>query len=367
MAVKTPTRAAGGDQPTAVDAGVIDDARRRQQRRRRGAVVVLLGLVASAAAIEYGARANGDPGRATVPAPGVATGALRAITLSRVEFRLTPTLGPGISALDVSTERGPGPGDWSIGPINYVGAARPISVVAGIPPYSAVLPPRDDPDVILLVAPNVAAVRVGKLGSIGAISVPGLPSGDRIVAYAVPQSATTTTRPRAPIALTAINRRGRPLPTLIHQNLRIQSWSSRGGACAITSTIPALTRRWTTALRRVLALPATTPGLFVSCLEADYAYHGTNLTVAVLLDAHHPGRVLAPLWNTQPLANQPGILTTNALPHSTRQGNSATPIYARRIGDAWLALQTQPGPAPTTATRIKLLKAIHITKLDPDP
>jgi hypothetical protein len=72
---------------------------------------------------------------------------------------------------------------------------------------------------------------------------------------------------------------------------------------------------------------------YLSCAYMQLHYRGYTVQAAVLLDARHPGRLPALLPDSQALRAQPE--TVNEPQRSVQQ-----PITARRIGDAWLVVES---------------------------
>ena len=232
-----------------LEAGVIKDARSRQ-RRQRGIVAIGIVLLAGIVGLALiGTRAGGDASRIAVPPPGATTGDLRPLPRSDYQYWVTPSLIPGDAALDVNVQFPGGSraceGDCVNG--GYPGVGQPVGVIesagAGV---HAPVPDDISPDVILLVAPNVAAVRIGSFGIVGAQSAPGLPDGDKLAAFVVPQRANARFSPRHGVPVTALTADGVPLRTpslipsfpLVPPGVRPRrTWTAHGGACTVTPAL----------------------------------------------------------------------------------------------------------------------------------
>ena len=153
-------------------------------------------------------------------------------------------------------------------------------------------------------------------------------------------------------------------PREFPRNARL--WTTRGGRCAVASTLGGLSEEQILSATTIAQLPHSAPGLFLSCLEGEYAFKGAQFNVAILLNAHRPGRQPAPLWGTTPVPGHSGIVEMNPAPHSPTDQYAPTPLFARRVGDAWLVVRATLGFArnPSLAQSIQVLDAVHITRID---
>jgi hypothetical protein len=357
----------------APDAGVIEDARLRHRRHRRLAVSwllagVIVGLVIYAA---LGAQVHaGTP--ASVKA---AAGAVQPLDPSAHEFWVTPDLFPGNASLDTQAFDGQG-SSWYTCCGVYVGPGVPIG--DGGPPSGGVrapLPVHADPNYLMFVAAGVASVRVGSFGVVEAHSAPGLPPGDRVVAFQVPRTARAKPLLQAPLVkLTALGSRGQPIATNSSLNTAastgpwapVRAWTEHGGRCAVASSLSGLADEQTFSSKTIVPLPHAVPGLFLSCLEDKYGYRGSKFTVAILLNAHNPAARPAALWGTTALAGDSGAIEIKPPPQFPTGQNSTSPLFARRDGNAWLVVQARPGfaPNPGFAQTVHVLNSIHITRTD---
>jgi hypothetical protein len=310
--------------------------------------------------------------RFVVPAPGNVTGSLQPLSPAEYELWVTPDLFPGTPSVDIDVQGA----NWSssyTGP-PYAGAGVPISYaesgwVRAPVPYGA------DPNDLLIVSSTVAAVRVGNIGTAAPQSIRGLPPGEKVLAFRVPQIHTGGGLLQAPEqTLTVINHRGEATKAFTpstHRSLPPpsappQAWTSRGGDCAVASALPGLTSVQTIAATKITPVATGAPGLFLSCLDDRYAFHGAKFNVAILLNAHHPGQRPTALWGTTAVQGHPGLVVIQPPPQFATGENVTSPMFARRVRDAWLVVQARPGFArnPGRAQTISVLTAIHITRID---
>ena len=355
----------------AIDAGVIADARTRQ-RRQRGVTVagvllaVLVGLVA------YVAYAGGASAKHAPPSPRAAAGSLRALARSAYQFWVTPTLDAGYVSLDLRVAFTDGTGgetncrcDDYQGRVPVVGPGLPGFVIAPIPRNFF------GQNQVLFVPANVAAVRVGSLGSVATQTANGLPPGEKVVAFQVPNSAAVLKpHPRLRVRLhraqlTLRDAGGHALP-FGNAPFRPERTTASGGACAVTSTLAGLSDQAPSSVVAVKPLSASLPGVFLSCLDDGFTLNGTRLQVAVLLNAHHPNQPPAPLWGSSPLPGHHGVIEIRPPSRFTFNVDTGAPWLARRVGNAWIVVAGRPGlpPAPTTAQRLQVLDSIHIAHID---
>ena len=358
----------------ALDAGVINDASARR-RRQRGVITLGVLLAVIIGVVAYRANAGGNPQRFPAAAPAVTSGSLRPWPRADFEFFITPDLVPAHTAGLTMTARYVGGASSCEGACSgYVGGATPIGMIIGGTGAGvlASVPHNVLPDYVLFVAPDVAAVRVGDLGTVGSRTSSGLPPGDKIVAFAVPQTAQSQS-PLGPlgrgVALTALNSHGEVLqpPSPLPANLAAPTRSTeRSGACAVAATVRGLVDIQPLALTMIKLLPASTPGLFLSCLDDKYALGASKFNVAILLNAHRPGTPPPALWGSTPVPGHPGTVEVAPPPDFPTNQDTTAPLHARRAGNAWLVVQARPGfsPNPTQAQRIHVLDSLRITRLN---
>lgn len=370
-----------------IDAGVIEDARthRDHRRRRYWASLVLVALIAAVAA--YAAFGGAARARFTVPRPGAVIGSLRPLSPSGYQLYATPGLFPGDATLSIEVQLEGGL--EGAGLAVYPGSGVPINPPGPFGYLQANTLPVGR-DYVVFVAANVAAVRVGNLGIVGARSAPGLPAGEKLVAFRVPPSSSARPLPArqdvqalrralqaerdAPIvSLTALDRSGYPLSAaatnravlaatgelLIPVAYGKQSPQAKavghrramamtmhgGGRCAVTTALPGY-NHLTIALKTITPLPQAVPGLFLSCLNDNYIYNGAIFNIAILLDAHHPGHQPASLWSATPVPGHRGIVEIKppaGYPESLR---SATPVPGH---PGTVEIKPEPGHLPRFA------------------
>jgi hypothetical protein len=343
-----------------VDAGVIDDARRRQHRHRRYGVV--LGLaVAIAGPLAYLAfDASGGRARSS-SSQSAAAGSVRPVDPSAVPFFATPLLDAGNVQMSVQGNRAA-----------YPGAGAPVTMALG--GFTSYVPVNGDPDVLLFVAPDVAAVRIGKLGTIKARYGPGLPGGDKVVAFALPQHGPAkaflrTTGPLGRPKVTALDSQGHPIPRsrwLGEQGGAPFPYSgprTRHGACALGGTAPGLVTRASWAVSLPTVEPSALPGPFLSCFDTTYTYKGAYYALAILVNAKAPGQPPAALWASHRVPGHPGVVEM-----TPPRGVSAqtSPLLGRRDRNAWLVEIAEQAfhRTPNLAQRIAVLAALHTTRLN---
>jgi hypothetical protein len=382
-----------------IDAGVIEDARthRNHRRRRYWASLVLVVLIAAVAA--YATFGGAARARFTVPRPGAVTGSLRPLSPSGYQLYASPGLFPGDATLSIEIQFASGGFDGA-GLAVYPGSGVPINPPGPFGYLQANTLPVGR-DYVLVVAANVAAVRVGNLGIVGARSAPGLPAGEKLVAFRVPPSSSARPLPArqdvqalrralqaerdAPVvSLTALDRSGYPLSSAAtnravlaatgepltpvaygkespqakavgHQRALAMT-THGGGRCAVTTGLPGY-NHLTVALKTITPLPQAVPGLFLSCLNDNYIYSGATFNVAILLDAHRPGHQPASLWSATPVPGHPGIVEITPPPGYPESLRSATPVPGH---PGTVEIKAQPGhllrfansPTPLLARRV---------------
>jgi hypothetical protein len=211
----------------APDAGVIQDARDRQRRRREAGYTSTLVLLLAGVLAYWAASGGAAIGGASPSAPGGDGGvAFVSWRASGVELVASPSLAAGTAGLCVSAA-GFEPYGSCETPRPYPQAGIPLETAEGGFPAAPARPAGGASTsrvYVLLAAPDVAAVRVGDLATIAAQDAPGLPPGDRIVAFGIAADSTETVvapgqlsqdtgRHNAnTIVLTALDSSKRPIP-----------------------------------------------------------------------------------------------------------------------------------------------------------
>jgi hypothetical protein len=370
---------------------VIDDARSHQHRRHRRLIGVVLAVLATALVV-YATLGSGGAGtRFAVPSPGTVTGSLQPLSSADYQLWVTPSLSPGgtgpmlgnIAGVTIAEQEAYGGSSFGSFAA-YAGAGSPV-VSPGEAGVHAYVPEDVDPDYILFVASNVAAIRVGTLGLVGTQANSGLPPDEKLAAFRVPQTAQHATRlsslyalPTVPLTLISSNGtpiatvRARPRPSLHTLQLRwalamraASLTTQTGGACAVTSSLRGLTDQAPFATTVITPLTPSTPGIFLSCLDDKYAYKGAKFNVAILLDAHRPGQALPRLWDAATLAGHPGIVEVAPPAQFPTNTDATSPLFARRVANTWLVVQARPGFArnPGLPQTIQVLNSLHISRI----
>ncbi len=244
-----------------------------------------------------------------------------------------------------------------------------------------------------LTASQVAAVRASPTLTILTRPEPGLPDGYR-VAVGFPEQQRGST-PQAmgvfsPVALAGDGRklarrhlpRGRPWvpdPTVSWQRGSRTGPSARGifgvparryagvyryvtlqrppaGPCALDSSrLSGARQQLGHVVLQVRPVPQVIGRAYLSCIDTEITYRGWALDAALLLDAHHPGALPAPLPGSTPVPGYPGVVEEGS-------GGIFGDITGRRVGDAWLVVESSSRLAMRTsglAQRLEVLDALR--------
>jgi hypothetical protein len=247
-----------------------------------------------------------------------------------------------------------------------------------------------------LTAPQVAAVRASPTLTILTRPEPGLPDGYR-VAVGFPEQERGGT-PRAigafrPVALAADGRElarrrqlpgGRPWvpdPTAswwrgprvgpgARGPIGVLALQSANGffrnvprrrrppasPCAIDSSrLPGAQQLLGSVVLQVRPVPQVIGRAYLSCIDTEITYRGWALDAALLLDAHHPGALPAPLPGSTPVPGHPGVVQEGS-------GGIFGDITGRRVGDAWLVVESSSRLAQRTSglpQRLEVLDALR--------
>jgi hypothetical protein len=372
------------------DAGVIQDARDRQRRRREAgnaiSLVVLLAAVLAYYAAGGGTAVRGAPGFTPDARASVAFVSWRT---PGVDLVASPSLAAGTAGLCVSAARFEPYGSCET-PQPYPQAGIPLETAEGGFPIEPVLATGGAPPAsrvyVLLTAPNVSAVRVGGFATIAAQDAPGLPRGDRMIAFrlAAPSTATvvppgrpspsTGSQPPNAIVLTALDSSRRPVSVASAAALNrlwLPLWphvpwppgeftAATGAACAVSNVyVPGAPPGTGVRATQVMAQPAAATSAYLNCLNLFDANGNDQFQVIVLLNARHPGRPPAQLWGAEPVPGHPGVVALGA------HDPLAATIVARRDGNAWLILGHMPDSPgqPTLAELLRVLAPLQITRI----
>jgi hypothetical protein len=122
------------------------------------------------------------------------------------------------------------------------------------------------------------------------------------------------------------------------------------GACSITAVNRAgLNPRSGHVVRSLSLTPGISGDGFLSCIDTEYRFGHAVLDAAVLLDAARPGAAAPPrLPNAAPVRHHPGLFSA---PGWNGQ------ILARRVGEAWLAVED----GRSLRQRIQVLSGLRAT------
>ncbi len=379
----------------APDAGVIQDARDRQRRRRAAGYTSTLVLLLAGVLAYWAASGGATIGGASPSAPGGDGGvAFVSWRASGVELVASPSLAAGTAGLCVSAARFEPYGSCET-PQPYPQAGIPLETAEGGFPAAPVHPPGGasfSRVYVLLAAPNVAAVRVGDLATVAAQDAPGLPPGDRMVAFRLAADSNETVVAPGPshdtrrhdanvIVLTALDSSKRPIPfasAAALNRLWLRLWphvpwpageftAGTQTACGVSNVyVPGAPPGTGVTATRITAQPAAAPSAYLNCLnqfDVPYALRNdanNQFQVNVLLNARHPGRPPAPLWGAQPVPGHPRVVALDA--PSARTAS----IVARRDGNAWLLVSPTPDGSglPTLEQSLEALASVRVTRLD---
>ncbi|HEV3322760.1 MAG TPA: hypothetical protein VG147_11315 [Solirubrobacteraceae bacterium] len=131
--------------------------------------------------------------------------------------------------------------------------------------------------------------------------------------------------------------------------------SPPAGPCAIDSSrLHGAQQQLGNVVLRVRPVPQVIGRAYLSCIDTEIADRGWAVDVALLLDAHHPGTLPAPLPGATPVAGHPGVVN--------EQSGIFGDITGRRVGDAWLVVESSGRLALRTSAlpqRLAVLDALR--------
>lgn len=229
----------------------------------------------------------------------------------------------------------------------------------------------------VLTAPNVAAVRIAGVGTILTRPDPRLPYGYRAAVIDLPRAL-----PGAGPKLTALDAAGHAIAgPSTHETaepaMPTRRWRAGEpvrGSCSIHARPGSgVQAREGTVVTRIIPAHGIVGHAFFTCINAQVSIRTATafpLLAALMLDAAHPGRTLAPLPDMHAVPGQPGILERQSpFPRTRRHRRNRHPepgppgevpdspfqgLTARRIGNAWLVVEG----GSSLAERIHALRAL---------
>jgi hypothetical protein len=260
--------------------------------------------------------------------------------------------------------------------------------------FSAPSPQIGDTVHFVLTGPGVEYVRVGRTTIAVRQGDPDVPAGDGVAVFFLPAATPPLYVPPAgtgpPYYVTmfvpphssreklppwlprksglhrvratptvALDRLGRVIPNHVSGGYFVSSrwWQRPGrqpdGSCQLARHgLPGLVAHWGHVTDRIRAVSSARGTAFLSCLSTEYYLDGWGMTVAVLLNAQHPGAPVGPMPGTETVIGHPGVV-------NTRYPTGFGAITARRTGEAWLVAQ---GGRDLTQ-RLQVLDALRIHRI----
>ncbi|MGI8715963.1 MAG: hypothetical protein ACR2NR_22840 [Solirubrobacteraceae bacterium] len=378
------------------------------RRRPHGVAVVLAALVvcgSAAAAVVSLTAGPSQPLSGRVPGRVTPLRGEGPISVAGHPYRIwvTPNLSTGSAGWAVWTAySGPPFAGGGGGGGGYPTATSPVFQGGGVLPWNppSGAKPKGDSIGFVVTGPQVAAVRIGKR-TIRTFTSSLLPAGDRAAVFFLAARAPTPSVgwrpgqaikshqrvPTAPgpgsrarsisiptTALLALDATGHVIPTAfptagsgfvrgwsfwqapsavtpkIHEPSYHGGTRPRPGVCQLGQHgLPELTAEWGSMMTSLPTVKDYVGELFLSCVSTEYYLHGWPITAAVLLDAGHPGAELRPIPGARPVPGHPDVVDF-----------AEASLSAQRVGNAWLIVHGGSG----TTQRIRVLQALHITKLD---
>jgi hypothetical protein len=247
-----------------------------------------------------------------------------------------------------------------------------------------------------LTAPQVAAVRASPTLTILTRPEPLLPDGYRVAVGFPEQERGGTPQAMGAFSPVALTENGRELarrhmrgswrpwvpdPTVswqrdpravprAHVTLGVLAPRNEGifrdlplrrppaGPCAIDSSrLPGAQQQLGSVVLHVRPVPQVIGRAYLSCINTEITYRRWALDAALLLDAHHPGALPAPLPGSTPVPGHPGVVEETS-------GGIFGGITGRRVGDAWLVVEsTSPSRlaerTSDLAQRLEVLDALR--------
>jgi hypothetical protein len=230
---------------------------------------------------------------------------------------------------------------------------------------------------LYLTAPEVAAVRISPSLTVLTAASSQLPDGYRYAVVVEPKGSPGPVAGSGPWPVAALNRDGRVIPARLVPGEAEMTvfWQAHHGPSTIgpsaaRSTPPPAACEidprglegaklyYGAVVVHVHGQPQLEGDPYLSCAYTQLYYRGYTVQAAVLLDARHPGRLPALLPDSVAVLSQPN--TVNEPQRSVQQ-----PITARRIGDAWLVVETlsHQGSSTLSERLVVLNKLTACTRL----
>ena len=222
---------------------------------------------------------------------------------------------------------------------------------------------------LYLTAPNVAAVRVSRTVTVLTSASSQLPDGYRFAVVVEPKGHSGPAAGSGPWHVEPLDSSGRPIASRGVRPSEGETavfWQRRRGRSALGPSTPNTTPPpaaceidtrglagarlyYGSVVVHVHGQPQLDGAPYLSCAYTQLYYRGYTVQAAVLLDARHPGALPAPLPDSVAVRSQPK--TRNEPQRSTQQ-----PITGRRIGDAWLVVESMSHHGSSTlAERLAVL------------
>jgi hypothetical protein len=210
--------------------------------------------------------------------------------------------------------------------------------------------------IVVIGAPQMAAVLVGGDRHVPTVALPGLPYGLRAARILLPLKIQTGRRgrlgfspPREP-AIVALDARGRPLRAgTAGTRLQWPDTAGRGPCSLHAGGLPGLSARWSHVANAIRPFPGgeLVGHAFFSCIDTEYLLNRWPLDAAILLDGAHPGTAPAAIPGLTPVLGRRGYFNG--------PGDFKGELTATRLHNAWLVV----AGGRNLAQRIEVLR--HLT------
>ncbi len=365
---------------------------RRLGRRRLLIVatcgVVLAGSAATAVAVLGGRESAAPAGRLK---SGAGAGSARRFVVGDYDIGVYPDFSGGAAGWCVwvgyrqsSPESAAKLGAGQRGRLRELGPDVTYGCADGNPIVSAVAGQgRDTNDgvatvtsvVILMTAPQVAAIRVSPTLTVDTRADSALPDGYRLALAIEQNSARGTLHLGAPyqqpVALDASGRAIAVKSALVVPFDAAVNWQRAAvgtqepapnearrppaGACEIDTSALAGSRPVGGRLvEHVRGFPALAGSAYLTCAETHFDYHGAAVTAGLLLDARQPG--------TAPASFPYATALSPSVENVEQPDWSLATFSARRVGPAWLVVQSAGSLAQRLAILGQLRACVRLTR-----